>query len=139
MKKIFVAVKKNIAIIRINKSVHPDWWFVSSDSTITNFMIIFSCSLWQEGFERGKCSSDTMGNHNKVTFYTEWWYLLNLLWNDCNLCLCTKYKSCNNYIINRIAEVSENDTSSNGDVKMLYVFLEIKTVVLNKQFLKLNN
>ena len=31
-------------------------------------MIIFSCSLWQEGFERGKCSSDTMGNHNKVTF-----------------------------------------------------------------------
>ena len=23
-----------------------------------------------------------MGNHNKVTFYTEWWYLLNLLWNQ---------------------------------------------------------
>ena len=46
--------------------------------------------------------------------------------------------ACNNCVVNRTAEVSENDTSSNGDVKMLNVFLEIKTVV-NIQFLKLNN
>ena len=43
--------------------------------------------------------------------------------------LVYNYKSCNNCIVNRRAEVSENDTSSNGDVKMLYGFLEIKTVV----------
>ena len=33
-------------------------------------------------------------------------------------------------MVNRRGEVSEKDTSSNGDVKMLYgFFLEIKTVV----------
>ena len=26
--------QKNIAIIKINISVHPDWWFVFSDSII---------------------------------------------------------------------------------------------------------
>ena len=36
--------------------------------------------------------------------------------------MCTKYTSCNNCVVNRRAEVSENDTSSNGDVKMLNVF-----------------
>ena len=33
MKKIYVAVKK-IAIMKINISVHPDCWFVSSDTII---------------------------------------------------------------------------------------------------------
>ena len=36
--------------------------------------------------------------------------------------MCTKYKSCKNCIVNKRAEVSENDTSSNGDVKMLHGF-----------------
>ena len=58
----------------------------------------------------------------KWLFYTEWCYLRNLWWNDCNLCLCTKYKSCNNCIVNKRGEVSENDTSLNGGVKMLYGF-----------------
>ena len=32
MKKIYVAVHKNKAIIKINICVHPDRWFVLSDS-----------------------------------------------------------------------------------------------------------
>ena len=66
MKKLFAAVKKYVAIIKINISVHPDWWFVLSHSKITNFIIIFSSSLSQETFERGKCSCDTTGPHSTV-------------------------------------------------------------------------
>ena len=43
-----------------------------------------------------------------------------------------------NCIVNRRGEVSENDTSSNGDVKMLYVFFRNQNCS-DIQFLKLNN
>ena len=54
--------------------------------------------------------------------------------------LVYKYKSCDNdyCIVNRKGEVSENDTSSNGDVKMLYGFFRNQNCS-DIQFLKLNN
>ena len=55
--------QKNIAIIKINVSVHPDWWFLLSDSIIYYYWLYnyFSCTLWQWSFERGKSSCDTIG------------------------------------------------------------------------------
>ena len=48
------------------------------------------------------------------------------------------HESCNNCIVKRRGEVSENDTTSNGDVEMLYGFFRNQNC-RDKQFLKLNN
>ena len=73
--------QKNVAIIKINTSVHADWWFVLSDSIIYYYLVhnyfflqLMTMKLWkrkmQLWYDRGTIT--------KWLFYIEWCYLLNL-------------------------------------------------------------